>query len=109
MLPRPTARRPGSSPRGDSSGYDSTGSAGPEPAPSLLTLLINMFMAPTPDITVPLYGHLCFTDCAVAHQGGYCSIASVLEACPASCGVAGDKEYDTLASAGSKPSASTLT
>jgi len=75
--------------------------AGPEPAPSLLTLLINMFMAPTTDITVPLYGHLCFTDCAVAHQGGYCSIASVLEACPVSCGVAGDKEYDTLASAGS--------
>ena len=80
-------------------GGDVTG--GPEPAPSLLTLLINMFMAPTTDITVPLYGHLCFTDCAVAHQGGYCSIASVLEACPESCGVAGDKVYDTLASAGS--------
>jgi len=80
-------------------GGDVTGGA--EPAPSLLTLLINMFMAPTTDITVPLYGHLCFTDCAVAHQGGYCSIASVLEACPASCGVAGDKGWDTLAPAGS--------
>merc|ERR1740124_731218 len=58
---------------------------GPEPAPSLLTLLINMFMAPTTDITVPLYGHVCFTDCETAQAGGYCSIASVLEACPDSC------------------------
>ena len=77
------------------------GPASPEPAPSLLTLLINMFMAPTTDITVPLYGHLCFTDCGVAKEGGYCSIASVLEACPVSCDspIAGLR--DTLAEASS--------
>ena len=75
--------------------------AGPEPAPSLLTLLINMFMAPTTDITVPLYGHLCFTDCAVAKEGGYCSIASVLEACPVSCDSAIAGLKDTLADAAS--------
>ena len=75
--------------------------AGPEPAPSLLTLLINMFMAPTTDITVPLYGHLCFTDCAVAKEGGYCSLASVLEACPVSCDSAIAGLKDTLADAAS--------
>jgi len=60
-----------------------------------------MFMAPTTDITVPLYGHLCFTDCGVAKAGGYCSIASVLEACPVSCDspIAGLR--DTLADAAS--------
>ena len=79
---------------------------GPEPAPSLLTLLINMFMSPTSDIVVPLYGHLCFTDCGDAKDGGYCSIASVLEACPVSClppGLVGDASglKDTLATAAS--------
>jgi len=74
---------------------------GPEPAPSLLTLLINMFMAPTTDITVPLYGHVCFTDCETAQAGGYCSIASVLEACPDSCALGdfADTAVDTLANA----------
>mmetsp|Transcript_3410 Transcript_3410/g.6656 ORF Transcript_3410/g.6656 Transcript_3410/m.6656 type:complete len:336 (-) Transcript_3410:81-1088(-) len=74
------------------------GPPGPEPAPSLLTLLINMFMSPTSDIDVPLYGHACFTDCGKASHGGYCSIASVAEACPVSCGT-GLGPKDTLASA----------
>ncbi|EOD23220.1 vacuolar H+-ATPase V0 sector, subunits a [Emiliania huxleyi CCMP1516] len=48
-----------------------------QPAPSLLTLLINMFMSPTADITVPLYGIECFggagnPDCAGVAEAGYC-------------------------------------
>jgi len=56
----------------------------PQPAPSLLTLLINMFMSPTTDITEPLYGHKCFTDCPSAAVE-YCEVAKVLEMCPLSC------------------------
>ena len=76
--------------------------SGPEPAPSLLTLLINMFMAPTTDITVPLYGHVCYTDCGEAKADGYCSILSFQEACPLSCDL-GDTAglKDTLATAAS--------
>ena len=49
------------------------GNPGPQVAPSLLTLLINMFMSPTTDITVPLYGIQCYTDCGSA--AGKCYIA----------------------------------
>jgi V-type H+-transporting ATPase subunit a len=81
------------------------GPPGPEPAPSLLTLLINMFMSPTSDIVVPLYGHVCFTDCAAASGrtsgiANYCSVASVAEACPTSCATSLGLE-DTLATAAS--------
>jgi V-type H+-transporting ATPase subunit a len=58
----------------------------PQPAPSLLSLLINMFMSPTTDITTPLYGHQCYLDCGKAKDDGYCGIASVLTACPVTCG-----------------------
>jgi V-type H+-transporting ATPase subunit a len=58
----------------------------PQPAPSLLTLLINMFMSPTTDITTPLYGHQCFTDCGAAAEANYCSIAVIAEACALACG-----------------------
>ena len=61
------------------------GNPGPQPAPSLLTLLINMFMSPTSDITVPLYGARCFTDCASAASS--CDIGVIADACPATCGV----------------------
>ena len=60
------------------------GNPGPQAAPSLLTLLINMFMSPTTDITVPLYGQQCFTDCAAA--AGKCGIKVISVACPATCG-----------------------
>jgi len=65
----------------------------PQPAPSLLTLLINMFMSPTTDITEPLYGHQCFTSC-VAAAAEFCSVVVVQEACPYSCGDA--SAIDTL-------------
>ena len=61
------------------------GNPGPQPAPSLLTLLINMFMSPTSDITVPLYGATCFTDCAAASAAGACSVSVIAGACPATC------------------------
>jgi V-type H+-transporting ATPase subunit a len=59
--------------------------ADPQPAPSLLSLLINMFMSPTTDITEPLYGHHCYLDCDEAAADGFCSIASVAGACALSC------------------------
>ena len=97
------------------------GNPGPQPAPALLTLLINMcacaephataptsqsarcsvrttraavcpararrhrFMSPTKDISVPLYGIQCYTDCPTAAADGKCAIASILNACPISC------------------------
>jgi len=62
-----------------------------QPAPSLLTLLINMFMSPTADITVPLYGIECFggagnPDCAGVAEAGYCVYPALAAACPVSCG-----------------------
>ena len=45
-----------------------------------------MFMSPTTDITTPLYGHQCYLDCGKAKDDGYCGIASVLTACPVTCG-----------------------
>lgn len=58
-----------------------------EPAPSLLSMLISMFMSPTADITTPLYGHECFTSCAAA--AAKCAVAAVAAACPQTCGVEG--------------------
>jgi len=69
--------------------------ADPQVAPSLLTMLIDMFMSPTSDIEVPLYGHKCFTDCGAAASArddwtiegrGYCDTALVAAACPVTCG-----------------------
>jgi len=57
------------------------------PAPSLLTMLINMFMSPTADIAEPLYGHQCFTDCAAAKP--YCHHESIFKACAYTCGDVG--------------------
>ena len=65
-----------------------------EPAPSLLTLLINMFMSPTADIDTPLYGHQCFTDCASAAD--FCGTVKLIDdACPATCGTAIDAAHST--------------
>ena len=68
------------------------GNPGPQPAPALLTLLINMFMSPTKTIDVPLYGIQCYTDCAAAL--GSCHIDTIAAACPSTCGT-GDG-LDTL-------------
>ena len=68
--------------------------ADPQPAPSLLTLLINMFMAPTTDINEPLYAITCFTQCAEAAD--YCQYASVQAACGETCGTGGGLTFDTL-------------
>ena len=66
-----------------------------QPAPSLLTLLINMFMSPTDDITTPLYGIECFGGpedgssykggCSDVFALGYCSYPALKAACPHSC------------------------
>jgi len=69
-------------------------------APSLLTLLINMFMAPTTDIAEPLYAGQCFTSCADAAV--YCDHASILKACPITCGNPLADSPDTLAPAPSE-------
>jgi V-type H+-transporting ATPase subunit a len=70
------------------------GGAKPLPAPSLLTLLINMFMSPTSDIAEPLYGHQCFTSCAVAAP--YCAThPSIWDACPVTCNT-GEEGADRL-------------
>ena len=70
--------------------------ANPQPAPSLLTMLINMFMSPTNPISEPLYGGICYGgdikgwnrgDCSQAVADGYCSISTIAAACPVSCGV----------------------
>lgn len=62
-----------------------------QPAPSLLTLLINMFMSPTSDITVPLYGIECFGGAGNPMcnnlPAGYCQYPTLAAACPVSCGV----------------------
>jgi len=65
-------------------------------APSLLNLLIMMFMSPTAPIDEPLYGHQCYEDCAVAAADGYCNIETIANACQISCGL-GD-HVDTLQS-----------
>jgi V-type H+-transporting ATPase subunit a len=78
------------------------GNPGPQPAPSLLTLLINMFMSPTTDIAVPLYGQNCYTDCGAALSDGKCGVALVATNCPLTCstGVEGtDKLFAGGASA----------
>jgi V-type H+-transporting ATPase subunit a len=69
------------------------GNPGPQQAPQLLTLLINMFMAPTTDISVPLYGIQCYTDCPGAADK--CGIAVIAAACPVTCAT-GDDGPDTL-------------
>lgn len=68
------------------------GNPGPQAAPSLLTLLINMFMAPTTPIDVPLYGIQCYTDCGAAAAS--CGVSTIAAACPTTCGVSDDP--DTL-------------
>jgi len=68
--------------------------ANPLPAPSLLTLLINMFMAPTSDIAEPLFGHQCFTDCADAEP--FCYHESIAKACLHTCGGIGSSTADIL-------------
>jgi V-type H+-transporting ATPase subunit a len=69
--------------------------ANPQPAPSLLTMLINMFMSPTSAISEPLYGGICYGgdpsrggggDCAAAARDNYCGIETILAACPVTCG-----------------------
>jgi len=62
------------------------GNPGPQAAPSLLTLLINMFMSPTAPIDVPLYGIQCYTDCAAASAAGVCGISTITAACDVTCG-----------------------
>jgi len=78
------------------------GNPGPQVPPSLLTLLINMFMSPTSDITVPLYAIECFTDCGSAVAADKCHVASVASACPVACNTGADGA-DTL-----KPSDPTI-
>lgn len=62
-----------------------------QPAPSLLTLLINMFMSPTDDIATPLYAIECFggygNPTCKSLPAGYCDYAALASACPVSCGV----------------------
>jgi len=62
-------------------GTDWVGTA--QPAPSLLTLLINMFMSPTAPISEPLYGGQCVTKCADALE--FCDISTVAAACEHTC------------------------
>lgn len=61
-----------------------------QPAPSLLTLLINMFMSPTDDITTPLYAIECFggygNPTCKNLPAGYCDYPALAAACPVSCG-----------------------
>jgi len=64
-----------------------TDPADPRVAPSLLTLLINMFMSPTSDINEPLYGSQCFVDCSAASD--HCGVASIQNYCPETCGLSG--------------------
>jgi len=61
------------------------GYQGPQPAPSLLTLLINMFMSPTTPISVPLYGIECYTDCVAASDALACGVSTISTACPTTC------------------------
>merc|ERR1719162_1610017 len=56
-----------------------------EPAPSLLNLLILMFMSPTAPIDEPLYGHECFTNCGDALAADACGVSTISAACPISC------------------------
>lgn len=72
------------------------GGANPLPAPSLLSMLINMFMSPTADIAEPLFGHQCFTDCSIAKD--FCNHESVLKSCPFSCGEASAVATDDILS-----------
>jgi V-type H+-transporting ATPase subunit a len=66
-----------------------------EVAPSLLNLLIMMFMSPSAPIDNPLYGHQCYYSCSLALADGACAQSTIAAACPASC--AGDIEHvDTL-------------
>jgi V-type H+-transporting ATPase subunit a len=68
----------------------------PQPPPSLLTMLINMFMSPTSPITEPLYDIQCYGGdstkdywlglCPEAKANGACSQSHIAEACPVSCG-----------------------
>ena len=77
-----------------------------QPAPSLLTLLINMFMSPTADITTPLYGIECFGGTGnptCPHlPAGYCDYPALAAACPVSCGtnVSSGSFVDLLRAAG---------
>jgi len=57
-----------------------------QPAPSLLNLLIMMFMSPTAPIDEPLYGHQCYESCSLALDDGACLISTIAAACPTSCG-----------------------
>jgi len=77
--------------------FNWTDPVNPLPAPSLLTLLINMFMSPTSDIAEPLYGHQCFTDCLSA--GPFCAHDSIVKACPFTCDGLGTHSADLLRAA----------
>merc|ERR1711871_1038702 len=70
------------------------GNPGPQDAPALLTLLINMFMAPTTVITTPLYAIECYTDCLSASSR--CDVAPIADACPTTCGVGDGPDTLTL-------------
>jgi len=58
-----------------------------QPAPSLLNMLILMFMSPTTPIAEPLYGHQCYTDCAAAVADDVCHISTIADACSLGCGL----------------------
>jgi V-type H+-transporting ATPase subunit a len=56
-----------------------------QPAPSLLNMLILMFMSPTTPIDEPLYAHQCYTDCSSALADGVCRVSTIAHACSLSC------------------------
>jgi len=67
--------------------------------------LINMFMSPTSPISEPLYGGICYGgdpavggggDCAQAKEDGYCTISTIMSACPVTCGGESDPFHDQL-------------
>ena len=76
------------------------GNPGPQAAPSLLTLLINMFMSPTTPISVPLYGIECYTSCSTAQQHGACDVSTIAGACPIACHTGVVDGEDKLTAAG---------
>ena len=60
-----------------------------QPPPSLLNMLIKMFMSPTADINEPLYAAQCSDKCSDFVSWGLCGLPTVADACAASCTAAG--------------------